>query len=377
MDNLAHSLVGAWMAEAGLKRYTPLATATLVIGANLPDVDAVVTFAGSDASLYWRRGWTHGVLMLAIWPFVLTGLMLAWDRFVRRRRHPELEPARAGPLLLLSTLSILSHPALDWLNTYGVRLLMPFDGAWFYGDTLFIVDPWVWLLAGAAVIMADARTRKSAAGWLVLGLASTALVTVPDFVPWPAKVLWVVGVAAIVWLRLKGTQVVSTQRVATVCGVGLVLYLGAILLGSQVAAPRAKAWLEGQGQSVERVIAGPVPANPFVRDLIAVGKDRYHFVTADFLKGGEEHLRINGPTLPREPNPGPVIQAALAAPHLRGLSNWLRLPTYQVRETAQGWRVTIDDVRYSRMQSGGLGSAVVELDKELKPVRAPPSNGAH
>ncbi|MFY2557032.1 metal-dependent hydrolase [Corallococcus terminator] len=371
MDNLAHSLVGAWMAEAGLKRYTPLATATLVIGANLPDVDAVVTFAGSDASLYWRRGWTHGVLALALWPFVLTGLMLLWDRFVRRRRHPDLAPARAGPLLLLSTVSVLSHPALDWLNTYGVRLLMPFDGTWFYGDALFIVDPWVWLLAGAAVIMADARTRKSVAGWGVLGIATTALVMFPAFVPWPAKVLWAVGVAAIVWLRLKGTHVVPTQRVATVCGVGLVLYLGAIFLGSQVAAPRAQQWLRAHGHPVERVIAGPVPANPFVRDLIALGPDRYHFVRADFLRGGDGHLEISGPTLPREPNPGPVIQAALAAPHLRGLANWLRLPTYQVAETEAGWRVTIDDVRYSRSQSGGLGSAVVELDKELRLVKRP------
>lgn len=371
MDNLAHSLVGAWMAEAGLKRYTPLATATLVIGANLPDVDAVVAFAGSDASLYWRRGWTHGVLALSLWPFVLTGLMLLWDRFVRRRGHPELAPARAGPLLLLSTVSVLSHPALDWLNTYGVRLLMPFDGTWFYGDALFIVDPWVWLLAGAAVIMADARTRKSAAGWLVLGVATTALVMFPAFVPWPAKVLWAVGVAAILWLRLKGTHVLSTQRVATVCGVALVLYLGAIFLGSQVAAPRAQEWLKAQGHPVERVIAGPVPANPFVRDLIALGPDRYHFVRADFLRGGDAHLEISGPTLPREPNPGPVIQAALAAPHLRGLANWLRLPAYQVAETEAGWRVTIDDVRYSRSQSGGLGSAVVELDKELRLVNRP------
>ncbi|MCE9669246.1 metal-dependent hydrolase [Myxococcus stipitatus] len=369
MDNLAHSLVGAWMAEAGLKRATPLATATLVIGANLPDVDGFIAFAGSDASLYWRRGWTHGVLALALWPFVLTGVMLTWDRFVRRRRHPERAPARAGPLLLLSTLSILSHPALDWLNTYGVRLLMPFDGTWFYGDTLFIIDPWVWLLAGAAVIMADARSRGSMAGWLVLGVATTALVTVPAFVPWPAKVLWAVGVAAILWLRLRGTRVLSAERVARVCGVGLALYLGALMVGSWVAAPRALAWLRSRGHTVERAIAGPIPANPFVRDIIVLGPDRYHFVRADFLRAGEGHLELSGPSVPREPDPGPVIQAALRAPQIRGLANWLRLPTFQVTETAEGWRVAIDDVRYFRQSGSSLGSAVVELDKTLRPLR--------
>ncbi|WP_426749153.1 metal-dependent hydrolase [Myxococcus sp. Y35] len=370
MDNLAHSLVGAWMAEAGLKRTTPLATATLVIGANLPDVDGLVSFAGSDASLYWRRGWTHGVLALGLWPFVLTGLMLLWDRYVRRRKHPDLPPARVGPLLLLSTLSVLSHPALDWLNTYGVRLLMPFDGTWFYGDALFIIDPWVWLLAGAAVIMADARTRKSAAGWCVLGAATTALVMIPAFVPWPAKVLWGVGVGAILWLRLRGTHVLSAQRVATVCGVGLLLYLGAIFAGSQVAAPRAMEWLRSQGLPVERTIAGPLPANPFVRDIIALGPDRYHFVRADFLADGERRFRISDPSVPRTPQPGPIVEAALSAPEIRGLANWLRLPTYQVEERPDGWRVTIRDVRYSRMRSGGLGTAVVELDAALRPVRA-------
>lgn len=370
MDNLAHSLVGAWMAEAGLKRTTPLATATLVIGANLPDVDAFVTFAGSDASLYWRRGWTHGVLALTLWPFVLTGLMLLWDRFVRRRGHPDLPPARFGPLLVCSALSVLSHPALDWLNTYGVRLLMPFDGTWFYGDTLFIIDPWVWLLAGASVVMADARTRGSVAGWLVLGAATTALVIFPGFVPWPAKGLWAVGVAAIVWLRLRGTRVLSAQRVATVCGVALVLYLGAILVGSQVAAPGAVAWLRAQGVSVERAISAPVAANPFVRDIIVLAPDRYHFVSADFLASREERFRLTDPSQPREPRPGPVIQAALAAPELRGLANWLRLPTFQVEALPDGWRVTINDVRYSRMErSAALGAAWVELDRELRPVR--------
>ncbi|MFP2927599.1 metal-dependent hydrolase [Pyxidicoccus sp. 3LG] len=369
MDNLAHSLVGAWMAEAGLKRTTPLATATLVIGANIPDVDAVFAFAGSDASLYWRRGWTHGVLALSLWPFVLTGLMLLWDRYVRRRRHPDLPPARFGPLLVCAVLSVLSHPTLDWLNTYGVRLLMPFDGTWFYGDTLFIIDPWVWLLAGASVVMADAKTRRSIAGWCVLGAATTALVTIPSFAPWPAKVLWAVGVAAILWLRLRGTHVLPVQRVATVCGVSLVLYLGAILLGSQVAAPGAQAWLREQGIPVERTFAGPLPANPFTRDIIALTNDRYHFVHADFLRGRDERFRISDPSQPRQLQPGPIIQAALAAPEIRGLANWLRLPTFEQVETPDGWRVTIRDVRYSRMQGTGLGTAVVELDRELRPVK--------
>jgi len=107
-----------------------------------------------------------------------------------------------------------------------------------------------------------------------------------------------------------------------------------------------------------------------VRDIIALGPDRYHFVRADFLADAEGRFRISGPSEPRAPRPGPIVEAALAAPEVRGLANWLRLPTYQVEARPGGWRVTIRDVRYSRTQSAGLGTAVVELDGALRPVRA-------
>ena len=61
---------------------------------------------------------------------------------------------RTRSLLLLSYVGVLSHVALDLLNTYGVRLLMPFDRRWFYGDALFIIDPWLWLALGAGVWLA-------------------------------------------------------------------------------------------------------------------------------------------------------------------------------------------------------------------------------
>src|SRR3954462_13884214 len=54
MDNLTHTLVGAALAEAGLKRRTALASATLMIGANFPDIDVVAV--PLDHGIEWRRG---------------------------------------------------------------------------------------------------------------------------------------------------------------------------------------------------------------------------------------------------------------------------------------------------------------------------------
>lgn len=365
MDNLAHSLVGAWMAEAGLKRKTPLATATLVIGANLPDIDGFTMLLGSDTSLYLRRGLTHGVIALAVLPWALAGGVMLWDRHVRRRRHPDKEPARFWPLLVLSYLSVLSHPLLDWTNTYGVRVLMPFDGRWFYGDFIFIIDPWMWLLAAAAVVMADARARWSIAGWLVLGAASTGLVLFTDMVPFPVKALWLVGIANIVFLRVRAVRSVPVERVATLCGVALLLYLVAMFAGSRLAERQVAEWMRQQGAQVEGAMAGPLPANPFVRDVIVLTPERYAFVEVDWMAEDSERYRVSHEPLTRDMSPPPV-QAALAAPQVRGFANWLRFPTHRVEQTEQGYRVVLQDVRYSRTRNG-IGTAVVELDRELRP----------
>ncbi|HYO58336.1 metal-dependent hydrolase [Archangium sp.] len=366
MDNLAHTLVGATLAETGLKRWTPLGTATLLIGANLPDVDGFISFAGEDTSLLFRRGWTHGVLAMGVLPWVLVGAMLLWDARVRRRRHPDAPPARLWPLVGLAYLSVLTHPALDWLNTYGVRLLMPFDGSWFYGDALFIIDPWLWLLMAAAAVLAHTRTRRGITFWAMLGLATSALVLVPDLAPAAAKVAWGVGLALILGLRLAaGAPVPLVERVAGVCAGGLLVYIGAMLVGTHVAERQAAVWLRARGFSVERVMAGPLPARPFARDVIALTPGQYLFVEVDWLAG--ERLRFGDPPLPREA-PGPIVQAALAAPQVRGFRNWLRFPAWEVHRTDEGWRVVLLDVRYSRSRDTGIGIATVTLDRELRPV---------
>jgi inner membrane protein len=365
MDNLAHSLVGAWMAEAGLKRKTPLATATLIIGANLPDIDGFTTVLGDDASLWLRRGMTHGVLALAVLPWMLAGAVMLWDKHLRRRRHPDKEPAKFWPLLLLSYLSVLSHPLLDWMNTYGVRVLMPFDGRWFYGDSLFIIDPWMWLLTAAAVVMADARARWSIAGWIVLGLAGTGLVFFSGLVPFPVKALWGVGVASIVFLRVRAVRSVPVERVATVCGVLLGLYLVGMFAGSRLAASQVAQWMRQRGTQVESVMAGPLPANPFVRDVIVLTPGQYEFVEVNWLAGPVGPFRVSHPPVTRDMS-HPAVQAALKAPRIRGFSNWLRFPTHQLEQTEGGYRVVIQDVRYSRTRNL-IGTATVELDSQLQP----------
>src|ERR671930_1973206 len=134
MDNLCHTLVGAAFGEAGLKQRTRFGNATLMIAANLPDVDVLV-FATQTPSVAFRRGWTHGVLAQVFLPVALTALMAGIAR--ARPARDGQPPMRTGWTLVLAYIGVYSHVFLDYLNNYGVRLLAPADWRWFYGDALF------------------------------------------------------------------------------------------------------------------------------------------------------------------------------------------------------------------------------------------------
>lgn len=355
MDNLAHSLFGAVLAETGLKRLTPLATATLVVGANLPDIDAITRLAGADASLYWRRGVTHGLLALALWPFLLTGVMLWVDR--RRQAHGrEGAPASARWLFVLSAIGIWSHTSLDWLNSYGVRWLMPFDGRWFYGDALFIVDPWFWLLSAAAVVLARTSSSVGIAGWSVAGLATTGLVVAPPFVPLAGRLLWMAGVIGILAARLGVPRSATIQRVARTCIAALVAYIALMTAGSWHARTTAATWLDQHHVVYADMVANPVAANSFAREVVVVHDDRYSFLRVGLLSG---KITIAAPEVARGDDATRVIAAALSMPGHAGLRIWTRLPAYEVYREAGGWRVVVSDMRYARV--GGPGDADIAV----------------
>jgi inner membrane protein len=163
MDNLTHSLVGALLGQCGLKKKTGLAMPALIIGANLPDVDAACFFwLEGQGHLGFRRGITHGPIAWFLLPLILAGLLWGWDRWQGQRgTRPEKRlPVSFNWLYLLSFVGCLSHPALDWMNVYGIRLLEPFSSVWFYGDVLFIIDVWLWALLIGSVWFSLRRERR-------------------------------------------------------------------------------------------------------------------------------------------------------------------------------------------------------------------------
>ena len=158
MDNVTHGLAGLLVADAAahwLERrgvtVTPRQRRTLsvlgVVAAEFPDSDLVYSGPLLDMGplgyLLHHRGHTH-TLVWAVVSALLLWLVARW--YAGRDGAPM--PARLPRVLLLVALmGTLSHILLDWTNSYGVHPFWPLNGRWYYGDAVFIVEPWLWLVA--------------------------------------------------------------------------------------------------------------------------------------------------------------------------------------------------------------------------------------
>jgi len=300
------------LSRAGLNKRTALATSTLVIANNLPDIDVAV-FATNTLAMSFRRGWTHGVLAQLTLPFVLTGAMMLYDRY--RRRPPHLReghggqagqqvsgPAfRPGQILLLSFIGVYLHVFMDLMNSYGVRLLMPFSDRWFYGDALYIVDPWLYLSLGLGWYLAKANPRPARIG---------------------------VTVAAI--------------------------YVAAMLMSNVLARREVASGLARAGRPADtRFMVTPVVVNPFQREVVVDMGDRYE--KGNLWFDPLPHFRPAG--FGMETGLGRAsVQSSLQLPRAQAFLRWSRFPF--VQQDADG-AIWINDYRYAN--AGPYGWSAVKI----------------
>ena len=264
---------------------------------------------------------------MAVLPFLLAGMMVGVDRLGRRIGGSVL-PSRASPrqLLLLSAISIVSHPILDTLNTYGMRWLMPFDGRWFYGDALFIVDPWLWLALGFGVVL----SRRRRAGGRGLAPERTG----------PAR-------AALVFTAA---------------------YAGAMAISGEAARGIVRTDLERRGGPVDALMVAPLPATPFSRTVVAAQGDEYRLARFRWL----ERPRLDPASLrsfPRGRPPHPAVEAATSTPVAQRFLGWARFPSYRVEDRGAGaYLVHIMDLRYADRPGVSFGSVSIPVRLDAAPT---------
>ena len=142
MEPITHFLTGACLGRAGLNRKTALATLTLTLAAEAPDLDVIGSFfRGSTFGFAHHRGFTHSFLGVPIDAAAVVGFVyLIWRLRGRKTNDPNLPP-RWGLLFLYACLAGLSHMLLDFTNNYGVRPFWPFSERWYSWDIVFIFEP--------------------------------------------------------------------------------------------------------------------------------------------------------------------------------------------------------------------------------------------
>jgi inner membrane protein len=311
VDPVCHTLVGASLGFTGLEKRARFGRTTMILGANMPDLDAVTYWMAPMVSLQYRRGITHGVLALVVLPLLLAAFMKLVDHFWPRTKS---SPACRYPqLLLLSAIAIATHPVLDFLNNYGMRWLMPFVDKWWYGDTLFIIDPIVWSV-------------------LLLGLIAT----------------WFTNPAL---LR-------PMARPASIALLVVTVYIIASATGTAISSRTAYRALELE--SPQRLMSSPIQLSPFERFIVVDNGDEYLLGSVDLLRGPAFSL------YPRRIPKGedhPAVAVAAANPGARIFLHWARFPYFEVEETAASTIVYIMDARYETRRSAGFGSFRIELPK--------------
>lgn len=316
MDNLTHSLVGLTAAKAGLERLSPGASVLCVLAANSPDADIVVLAFGDRWDfLQYHRGITHAIVGVVFLAVLLPMIFYGVDRLWARLRHQSPKTKFRG-LLIASVIVSATHPLLDWTNNYGIRFLLPWSPRWFYGDLVFVVDPFIWVVLGGAAFLLASKTKTSKFFWALVAAIITFLILfsgrggeLPNQTLIAA--LWIAAVVAIIGLFVAGARERWGSKIAFVAFAIVVAYWGALSFLHSIALEKgreeANQIATPNRETVARFAAMPTLANPLRWDFVfETDQATYRFPVA--LNGQTPAGRVI-----RYPKPSGKTAAALEA----------------------------------------------------------------
>jgi inner membrane protein len=311
VENLSHTLLGIAIANSGVQqRHGPVATWGLAIAANLPDIDTVVRFWGTEHYLIYHRTLTHSVFGLLILPLLLAYFLRVFNRSV---------PFRS--LYLIGVVGVLSHITLDLLTAWGTMLFFPLVEKRFSLPWVFIIDPYVLgiLILSVLIIWILPKYRETSTR-----VAISALGLYVAFCGWN----WALAVRRI--------ETVSVQR----------------------------------GYQPQQIQAYAQPLSPFQWMGVIQEKGTVHLwmveTTGNPDRSRKETIESYPTNLERQ-----EVQAVLKTQAGKQFLSWSQLPIASVESLKNGHRVAITDVRFrTKFRQMNPFVLTVDLDKDLKPIRA-------
>lgn len=316
MDNITHTIIGTLVGEVAA-RVAPRRRSTLpastrrslcvtlaAIGSNLPDADLAYSFFGGKVNyLLHHRGHTHTVLIALLLGIAVFAITCWW----LRRRGLQASSEDYGLLAAVLLITPLLHIAMDFTNNYGVHPFWPLDNRWFYGDSVFIIEPLFW--ATCAPLAFIFKTHVARFAVLLLMVAAIALCFFSGMVPRPLAVAYALLVAA---MLLIGQRAPANVALA----VGVTLWLGftaMFVLSAQLARSRLNAIAAEQfpeSTVLDRVLT-PMPVNPACWEVMLLQREADNAVlrramlalapawlTADRCLSRSLDLEITAPLVP-------------------------------------------------------------------------------
>jgi inner membrane protein len=291
----------------GLKRLSPRAMPAIIIAANLPDIDSFVARGFGCEPIAAHRGFTHGIGGLVTMPFLAVAIIWLWERL----RPGKEGPLKLGGLLLACFIGVLSHPLLDLMNTYGTRVLEPFSHRWFYADTLFIIDPWIWIMLILGLEMSWRAERRGR--------------------DWRRPAAWALT-AVLLYIGLNAAISARAVKVTRP-------------LVERVAPPRM-------------IVAGEVPLEFWKRKMVWRGDEIGGFGTYNLLDG-LNHAWLDPRIVPLRLDDPRLAEAEKRDKHVRAFLFWSRMPLVHV----EGGHAYLTDQRFFEAGRPSSSNFLIRLDK--------------
>ncbi len=333
MEPLTHMLTGACLSRAGLNRKTGLATLTLALALESPDVDAVSYVGGSVSMLQHHRGITHSLLGAPFVACLTVAVVYGIYRLMKKRGWEPKLPPNWKVLYVYAFAGVLVHIFQDSTNNYGVRPFAPFNPRWYSWDIVPLIDP---IMLGA----------------LFLGLVVPALLSMvteemgdrkPKFRGRGGAIFALTCIVAIILLR-------DYQHRRAVNALAARTY---------------------QNETPLRVSAFPQSQSPFTWKGLVETNDFFELLPVDTLS--EEVDPQNVAVVRYKPEETPVTLAAKKSSLGRVFLDWAQYPITEVERLPRdaGYQVQFSDLRFARAAGTtrqGLPSLAgyVVLDPKLR-----------
>lgn len=337
-------MIGVLLAQSGPGKKVECGTTALVIGANLPDIDVLWCTNHTDY-LAFHRGITHAPAAILVMTLAAAAALEMLGRWIAPLRR-----LRIVPVCLLFLVGLLSHVALDALNSYGIRPLLPFSARWFHGDLLFIIDPWFWGLCLVAIGLL-ARGPRARSLWLFSLAAAPALAIAVWAVKNERAPLMVpVAVASSIALALALHGPARRLRSESIALGGLLccaLYLAGMALLRADVERRFMAGYPAWTGSAKDIALLPGAGDPMLWRVIVDDGERYHTGSMRALSDGKLHDVLTIEKQLDRPDVAPLLETREG----KLVMSFMRFPFARVLQD----QVYLLDARYRSSGTAGFG----------------------